>query len=98
VQKSLDSTIFVVCLCWLVVAPVYRVNVLSRFLIWPPLLFLGMISYSLYLWQQLFLAKPSLYLVDNALLWSPLMLAAATASHYFVERPFMRLGKRFIAR
>ena len=60
-----------------------------------PVEWLGRISYSLYLWQQLFLygqhAKPWYYVV--------FALALACASYYFVEQPMLRLReKNFTAR
>ncbi|MEO6876120.1 MAG: acyltransferase [Opitutaceae bacterium] len=51
---------------------------------------LGVISYSLYLWQQLFLS-PSGPLASGRVLWPWLgALAAATASYWLVERPTLR--------
>ncbi|HVV52056.1 MAG TPA: acyltransferase [Polyangia bacterium] len=67
-----------------------------------PLVFLGKISYSLYLWQGLFIELPSPALGEKA--WSRLhsfplnlvlALLAAVGSHYLLERPFLRLKRRF---
>lgn len=72
----------------------------SRALGWAPLRWLGRISYSLYLWQQLFLyppwqPHPVLGLAQNF----PWSLAAtftcAVASYYLVERPMIQMGQRF---
>ncbi|MGA2961875.1 MAG: acyltransferase [Candidatus Korobacteraceae bacterium] len=53
-----------------------------------PLRAIGRLSYSLYIWQELFLG--------SGLRFWPLKLAAtfaaAAASYYWVERPFIRLG------
>jgi peptidoglycan/LPS O-acetylase OafA/YrhL len=65
------------------------------------MLFLGKLSYSLYLWQQLFLVRS-----DYAWLRSPLALplkfavalGAAYLSYRFVERPMIRRGQVLIAR
>lgn len=57
-----------------------------------PLVALGIISFSLYLWQQLFT------LPDSKLPYAlgvPLMLVIATASYLFIERPFLRLKDRY---
>jgi peptidoglycan/LPS O-acetylase OafA/YrhL len=55
-----------------------------------PVAWLGRISYSLYLWQQIFVfgrqAKPWYFLV--------FAVAAASASYYFVEQPMLRLRER----
>jgi len=74
----------------------------GRVLSSPPLRFLGLISYSLYLWHW-----PVLQVVETGLLWpmgwktTPLVLAVifalATASWWFVERPFRDRGHRWSA-
>ena len=74
---------------------------ISRALSWAPLAWLGRISYSLYVWQQLFLIPG----------WEPTSgwwrqwpwnllasLAAATLSYYFVEKPLIRIGRRLATR
>lgn len=55
---------------------------------------LGLISYSLYIWQQVFLS-PSGWLADSRILL-PLAgaLAAACASYWLVEKPALRLKSR----
>jgi len=75
-------------------------SVFARILEFRPLRFLGKISYSIYLWQQLFFigdhapAAGPLNLLQSKP-WSILVvLLFATASFYFIEKPFMRLGHR----
>jgi peptidoglycan/LPS O-acetylase OafA/YrhL len=53
-----------------------------------PVVFLGKISYSLYLWQQLFFYRPDPWPIYLAL---PLALAFACASYFVIERPMLRL-------
>ena len=61
---------------------------------WRPVVWVGVISYSLYLWQQPFLNRNSTFL------WTAfpqnLMLAFlfAVASHRYVETPFLRIRER----
>jgi peptidoglycan/LPS O-acetylase OafA/YrhL len=63
-------------------------SMVGRLLNLAPIVWLGTLSYSLYLWQQLFA-------------WAPLptylkllfMLGCATISYYAVERPFQRLRR-----
>jgi peptidoglycan/LPS O-acetylase OafA/YrhL len=66
-----------------------------------PLRAVGKLSYSLYLWQQLFLGT-ALVAGIGGVRWFPLDLAltvlAALASYALVERPFLRLKDRFSRR
>jgi peptidoglycan/LPS O-acetylase OafA/YrhL len=65
-----------------------------------PLVWLGTLSYSLYIWQQLFLghfAGPQLAglaIYDWLVWWLP-AIVAAVVSYYVVERPILRLRDRF---
>jgi peptidoglycan/LPS O-acetylase OafA/YrhL len=76
----------------------------ARFLELAPLRYLGRLSYSLYLWQQLFFV--SHYGSESAhIAWLQrwpmcllMTLAAAMFSYYLVERPFLRAGRWVIAR
>jgi peptidoglycan/LPS O-acetylase OafA/YrhL len=62
-----------------------------------PMRFLGRISYSLYLWQGLFLAPgwlPRIAIAPPAP-WNLLAaVAVATASYFLVEKPCMKFGRR----
>jgi peptidoglycan/LPS O-acetylase OafA/YrhL len=72
----------------------------ARGLSLPPLVFLGRISYSLYLWHIPILSLFGVLHPNFAPMVVPALataLACATASHYFVERPFLRRKKRFEA-
>jgi len=82
---------------WLVVGSLYGGNRIFAFLTWRPLLWVGRISYSLYLWQQLFTAPPQFYLVTGPLLFPPLMFAAAAAGYYWIELPCRRISRRLMA-
>jgi peptidoglycan/LPS O-acetylase OafA/YrhL len=55
-----------------------------------PVVWLGRISYSLYLWQQPFCLAPSVS--SRYILW--LGLVCACLSYYFVEQPMLRLRDR----
>jgi len=64
------------------------VQVPYRALNWQPVAWLGKVSYSLYLWQELFCSNPSL--PYGYILMLP-ALACACVSYYFIERPALRL-------
>jgi peptidoglycan/LPS O-acetylase OafA/YrhL len=72
----------------------HHTDIVGRFLNWRPMVFIGVLSYSLYLWQEPFLNRLSNYPIN----WFPLNLvcvaAAALASYYLVERPFLDLRRR----
>jgi peptidoglycan/LPS O-acetylase OafA/YrhL len=55
---------------------------------WTPVVFLGKISYSLYLWQQLFFFSPHPLPIYFAL---PLAVGFACISYFLVEQPMLRL-------
>jgi peptidoglycan/LPS O-acetylase OafA/YrhL len=67
---------------------------MGRFLNWRPVAFVGLLSYSLYLWQQLFLNR-------NSTAWGNAFpqnlcfaIAAALGSYFLLEKPFLRLRRR----
>lgn len=97
-QRTIDIVSVPPALVWLIVSSVHQRNWFTRMLSTTPLLFLGTISYSLYLWQQLFSAAPSYYMWTSPFPLWPLMFVVATLSYRFVERPAISLGKRLLAR
>ena len=66
----------------------------GRFLNTRPLVFVGTLSYSLYLWQQPSLNRHSTALVSRFPLNVSLALICALLSFYLVERPALRLRSR----
>jgi peptidoglycan/LPS O-acetylase OafA/YrhL len=62
---------------------------------WAPLTFIGVLSYSLYLWQQLFLNGASSAWINAFPQNLILAFCAAVASHYLIEKPFLSLRDRY---
>jgi peptidoglycan/LPS O-acetylase OafA/YrhL len=65
----------------------------------PPLQWIGRLSYSLYLWQQLFLVNdfwrsPRMIPLQSFPLNFVASIACAAASYYFLEKPLVALGGR----
>ncbi len=83
---------------WMVTSTSCREGVFARILRSAPLQSLGLISYSLYVWQQAFLAPRSLYLAESPLTIPVLALVVATASFHWIEGPARELGKRLLER
>lgn len=72
----------------------------SRLLDSKPIAWVGRISYSLYIWQQLFLVPGWEYPSHFWTRWPwnlAVILAVACTSYYFVETPLLRLGGRLAA-
>ena len=67
------------------------IQVPYQFLNWGPVAWLGRISYSLYLWQQVFCFNPSFKLGYSLAL---LAVGCACLSYYFVEQPMLRLREK----
>ena len=67
---------------------------MGRFLNWRPIAFAGLLSYSLYLWQQLFLNRNSGAWVNAFPQNLCFAIAAALGSYFLLEKPFLRLRRR----
>ena len=66
----------------------------GRLLNTAPMVWIGTLSYSLYLWQQPFLNRHSSGLLQSFPLNIVLAVAVAHASYFLIERPFLRLRQR----
>jgi peptidoglycan/LPS O-acetylase OafA/YrhL len=70
----------------------------SRLLVW-----IGVVSYSMYIWQEIFLVRPAVDAYPLGKLSAfPLNLicvfAVSAASFYWIERPCIAYGKRLLSR
>lgn len=68
------------------------IQVPYRALNWAPVVWMGKVSYSLYLWQQLFCANPGM---RGGYSLALMALGAASLSYYLVEQPMLRLRDKF---
>jgi len=64
-----------------------------KILNWPPIAFVGTLSYSLYLWQQPFLNRHMDAWATAFPVNLLLAIMAALASYFLIERPFLRLRR-----
>jgi peptidoglycan/LPS O-acetylase OafA/YrhL len=92
VAETLKNVGIALCIDWCIR---FRSHPAGRFLSWSPVAFLGVLSYSLYLWQQPFLDRYGSSTLTHFPLNCLLALGAALASYYLVERPFLRVKKHF---
>lgn len=86
VAYSLEGALIAIILLWTVAHP-------PRFLNGRLIVHCGVISYSLYLWQQLFLNPSSPF--THPVLSLVALVVLAELSYFCVERPFLRLRDRF---
>ncbi|HEU5352770.1 MAG TPA: acyltransferase [Terracidiphilus sp.] len=83
-----ESVVIALLLC---VTSLNPKTAISRLLDWRPLAYIGTISYSLYLWQQLFLFFPGSWGVRGTLLRLTLLLVMTIFSYYCIERTCLEL-------
>jgi len=88
VGQTVRNITIAMCVDWSIR---YPASYMGRLLNLRGMVFIGVLSYSLYLWQQLFLDRQS----DGILASFPVNVAAAftaaAASYFIVERPFLKL-------
>ena len=72
----------------------YPDTLTGRVLNWSPLVWFGTLSYSLYLWQEIFLAHREHHTWNVWPLNLGLALVCAIGSYYLVEKPFLALRHR----
>jgi peptidoglycan/LPS O-acetylase OafA/YrhL len=94
-QLTIGYSIENVALAILVIAVMTEGHRLSKLMSWRPLVWVGTISFSLYLWQQLFLVPTGSGFVLPPLVALLASFAAATLSYVAIEKPVLRFKKRF---
>jgi peptidoglycan/LPS O-acetylase OafA/YrhL len=69
-------------------------GMIGRFLNARPMIIIGVGSYSIYLWQQLFLKHDGPWPIQRFPLNVLMLALTAAASYFLVEKPFLRLRER----
>ncbi|WOB07311.1 acyltransferase [Piscinibacter gummiphilus] len=87
-RNAIETLVLPVSIAWLVFRTTVHRGAVTAFLDWAPLRYIGKISFSLYLWQQIFTAAPAT--VTFSVLW---LLPVAMFSYHFIEQPMVRLGR-----
>jgi peptidoglycan/LPS O-acetylase OafA/YrhL len=75
----------------------YSEDWVGRFLNWKPIALVGVLSYSLYLWQQLFINRHSTAWINAFPQNLVLAVAAALGSYVLLEKPLLKLRHRLRA-
>jgi peptidoglycan/LPS O-acetylase OafA/YrhL len=92
VGRSLEAIGATLLVIWAIDHPL---SFIGRTLNWKPVMFVGYISYSLYLWQQMFLTEYN-HTISGRFPWNILAtIAAALLSYWVIEQPFQRLKQRW---
>jgi peptidoglycan/LPS O-acetylase OafA/YrhL len=94
--RSIQAAIITLLVCSSVAAN----SRLSRLLLANPvMLFIGRISYSIYIWQQLFLgpqSRPFLRSLSALPIKFAAIVVVASLSHFFIEKPFIQYGRTLL--
>lgn len=91
----LGSPVMNVCIALLIESSTRHAGSLAgRFLNWTPVVFLGVLSYSLYLWQSPFFDHRSNAWMNAFPQNLMLVFLAALLSYFLIERPLLRLRRR----
>ncbi len=103
-MKSIGSTINGALILWLLLWTVRNPQTLfGRFLNARPVAWIGILSYSLYLWQTFFLHKQNMgvlglrHQIPVLISWSAIALCGVF-SFFIIERPSLRLRDRLVRR
>jgi len=102
-RESLRYTLQGISVCLIFSYAINIKNWISHTLSWKPLVFIGKISYSLYLWHWLcFVAIERLTNIESQPLFAALILLMSFVTAYFsqkyIEEPFLKLGRRHLSK
>jgi len=87
-RNAIEALVLPLSIAWLIYRTTVHRGAVSAFLDWAPLRYIGKISFSLYLWQQLFTSSTTMGAFSA--LW---LLPVAMFSYHCIEQPMVRLGR-----
>lgn len=87
-RNAIEALVLPISIAWLIYRTTVHRGAVSAFLDWAPLRYIGKISFSLYLWQQMFTAAPAM--ATFSVLW---LVPVAMFSYHVIEQPMVRLGR-----
>jgi peptidoglycan/LPS O-acetylase OafA/YrhL len=92
VAETLKNVGIALCIDWCIRS---QSHATTRFLSARPIAFIGTLSYSIYLWQQPFINRQNISLMTHFPLNCVFALCAALGSYYLIEKPVLKIKKRF---
>ena len=96
---TIGKTLELICVAIIIIAAASASSpTLSAVLNWRPLTYIGVLSYSLYVWNPLFLNHEMHWVINAFPLNFITLFAAAAFSYYLIERPVLRLKDRLRVR
>jgi peptidoglycan/LPS O-acetylase OafA/YrhL len=94
-QMSVGYTLEVICICFILLWTVENPGRgICRALNWKPVVYLGVLSYSMYLWQQPFVRYRGTWLTTAPYNFLIIGVLAVT-SYFLIERPALKARRRF---
>lgn len=88
-RNAVEALALPLAIAWLIYQTTTRQSWCAALLELPVVRYVGKMSFSLYLWQQLFTSAPALG--QFSVWW---MLPVAMASYHLIEKPFVRWGRK----
>ena len=91
VGQSINNVVIMIIIFWCIYVPSKVADVLNNAI----LVRIGVLSYSLYIWQQLFLTDKNKFWVNYFPQNLFIVVGVAFVSYYCVEKPILKLKKRY---
>lgn len=92
---TIGYTLQGICISLLLLYAIRRANTpFGRFLNAPAVIWVGVLSYSVYIWQQLFIGADT-FTTQRSILGFLFLAPTALASYYLVEKPMLKIKDHF---